>query len=77
MGKRIGINDKKESKKSYFDDFVSDTEKKQVSIRKTFLISAEIIDRIEKYIYEKRTSGDIYYSKTDLVNDALKKFLNI
>nr|WP_176453730.1 hypothetical protein [Cardinium endosymbiont of Bemisia tabaci]CDG50368.1 Hypothetical protein CHV_p003 [Cardinium endosymbiont cBtQ1 of Bemisia tabaci] len=78
MSKRIGINDKKESQKSYLDDFTPNptTSSKPEMARMSFVVSKQIIDKVEAYIRKKRMSGDIYYSKTNLIHEALNRFLS-
>ncbi|WP_419241133.1 hypothetical protein [Cardinium endosymbiont of Nabis limbatus] len=75
MSKRIGINDKRESQKSYLDDFTPNATSKPEVARMSFVVSKDILDKIEAYIRKKGISGDIYYSKTNLIHDALKSFL--
>lgn len=76
MGKRLGINDKRESQKSYLDDLTPNPTSKPEMARMSFIVSKETLDKVEAYIRKKRMSGDIYYSKTNLFNDALNSFLS-
>ena len=72
--KKIEIK-KKESELSYLDDiqsFIQDTKEPQV--RKSLIISKDLDEQIQTYIYQKRTKGDIYYTQTDLMRDALDSF---
>lgn len=67
----------KESQKSYLDDIQPSSRQDKISkTRKSWLISKDLNDRIHAYIYQKRTQGDIYYSQTDLIQEALDTFLN-
>ena len=74
--KKIEIKSK-ESQKSYLDDIKPNsrvTLSRQV--RKSCLIRKDIDDKMQAYIYQKRTHGDIYYTQTDLIEEALERFLN-
>lgn len=75
MAKRIGVNDTRESQKSYLDDLTPSASSKPEMARMSFVVSKEIVDKVEAYIRKKRMSGDIYYSKTNLIHEALKSFL--
>ena len=67
----------KESQKSYLDDIQPSSRQDKISkTRKSWLISKDLDERIHAYIYQKRTQGDIYYSQTDLIQEALDTFLN-
>jgi hypothetical protein len=72
--KKIEIK-KKESQLSYLDDIYSalrDT--KEVTVRKSLIISKDLDEKIRMYIYQKRTKGEVYYTQTDLMRDALDLF---
>jgi hypothetical protein len=72
--KKIEIK-KKESQLSYLDDIhpvLRDT--REVQVRKSLLISKDLDEKIQTYIYQKRTKGDIYYTQTNLMRDALDSF---
>ena len=67
---------KKESQKSYLEDMqLLVTAVKVVQVRKSFLISQSLEKKVQAYIYQKRTQGDIYYNQTNLIRDALSAFL--
>lgn len=67
----------KESQKSYLEDIQPSSRQDKISkTRKSWLISKDLEERIHAYIYQKRTQGDIYYSQTDLIQEALDTFLN-
>ena len=74
--KKIAIK-KKESQRSYLEDIhppVQDV--KAIPVRKCLLISQELDEKIQAYIYQKRTQGDIYYTQTRLMREALSLFLS-
>ena len=75
MRKRIKLQGGKESQKGYLDD-IQPTEQaaKPVQVRKSFLIDKSIEDKIQDYIYKKRTQGEIYYSQTALFHEAMESF---
>lgn len=74
--KKIEIKSK-ESQKSYLDDIKPSSQETQIrQVRKSFLISKVLEDKIQAYIYQKRTQGEIYYSQTDLIEEALDRFFN-
>ena len=73
---------KSEAQKDYMDDYYNDTSKpskpvKQRMVKPSFLISQELNEKIDEYIFQKRTQGDIYYSKAKLLRDALHQFLGL
>lgn len=72
---------KSEAQKDYMD-YYNDTSKpskpvKQRMVKPSFLISQELNEKIDEYIFQKRTQGDIYYSKAKLLRDALYQFLGL
>jgi len=73
--KKIEIK-KKESQRSYLDDIQpSVQDAKETQVRKSLLISKDLDEQVLAYIYNKRTQGDIYYTQTDLIRNALEAFL--
>ena len=68
---------KKESQKSYFEA-IKPTSKpvKEPQVRKSILISKDLDEKIKAYIYTKRTQGDIFYTQTHLIKEALGAFLD-
>lgn len=67
---------KKESQKNYLEGLqVAQPATKRAQVRKSFLISEELEQKIQDHIYKKRTQGDIYYTQTHLVREALTNFL--
>ncbi len=75
MKKTIQIK-KNESKKSYLSDIkkISQIPPKEASIRKSIIINQTLDEQIKNYIYKKRTQGDIYYTQTRLITEALNSF---
>jgi len=74
--KKIEIKSK-EYQKSYLDDIKPSSQETQIrQVRKSFLISKVLEDKIQAYIYQKRTQGEVYYSQTDLMEEALDRFFN-
>lgn len=74
--KKIEIKSK-ESQRSYLDDIQPSSQDLKIrQVRKSCILSKVLDDRMKAYIYQKRTQGDIYYSQTDLIEEALETFLN-
>ena len=77
MKKNIEIK-RKESQKNYLDDLKQNVQVeplKEESIRKSILVNKSLDDKIKDYIFKKRTQGDIYYTQTKLITEALNSFL--
>jgi hypothetical protein len=76
--KQIQIRSK-EAQKGYLDDLKEVPQMESPLVRRRFVISvgldAELNKELEEFIYKKRTSGEIYYTKTDAIRDALVTFL--
>lgn len=79
--KQIQIRSK-EAQKDYLDDIKENFSTQQeapVETKKRSIISvgldAELNKDLEGFIYKRRTSGDIYYTKTDAIREALISFL--
>jgi len=67
---------KKESQKDYLEELnLAQPPAKTSYVRKSFLISEDLEEKIKEYIYKRRTQGDIYYTQTHLVREALTQFL--
>ena len=77
MKKKIEIK-RKESQKNYFDDIKKTVESstKEDAIRKSILVHKSLDNKIKDFIYKKRTNGDIYYTQTKLITEAIQHFLN-
>lgn len=74
--KKIEIK-KKESQRSYLEDIQSPVIRvKETPVRKSFVISQALEEKVRAYIYQKRTQGDIYYNQKCLLQDALTLFFN-
>jgi regulatory protein YycI of two-component signal transduction system YycFG len=72
-----------EAQKSYLDDLKETVQMPQeahVEIKKRFVISVgldqELNKDLEDFIYKKRIGGEIYYTKTDAIKEALASFLS-
>lgn len=68
---------KKESQKSYFEAINPPSKPvKEPQVRKSILISKNLDEKIKTFIYIQRTQGDIFYTQTHLIKEALGAFLD-
>lgn len=67
---------KPEAQRDYFEDMSKPSKPvKEPIVRSSILMKKSLSDRVSNYIVQKRTQGDVYYTKTDLITEALDHFL--
>jgi hypothetical protein len=66
----------KESQKDYMSDFRSEVDEKRLTVRKTLMINETLNHQLEEYIYARRLGGEVYYTLSDLIREALWSFLD-
>lgn len=65
-----------EAQRDYFEDMSKPSKPvKEPTVRSSILMKKSLSDRVSDYIVQKRTQGDVYYTKTDLITEALDRFL--
>ena len=78
-GKKQITVKRKESERNYMEDLSAIQEAqstKEANVRKSLVISQSLNDKIEAYIRKRRTGGDIFYSQTQLFQEAVSQLID-
>lgn len=68
---------KPEAQRDYFEDMSKPSKPvKEPTVRSSILMKKSLSDKVSDYIVQKRTQGEVYYTKTDLITEALHHFLD-